>query len=263
MIKLSNHSGFGVLEALLILVLIGVLGFTGWFVYRAQKTADKSYNSQSSAQLSTTKKAIKSVDTYAGWKAFCSGVTNACFKYDPSWTFAECEPQQINMQNFQDCAPEGGEMVSLISPDKLDRIDWSVVPYDASVVNQCTQGRTSYPGVSYSGITQVPNASNVYYVDVTESPNGTTFIGDPKYDSIDHIALTTGLNGHSPTLGQEGALCPVNPSFLSRDGKYQLAFSYDYDVNTSPNIPTSDRSYPPLQAVLSSVKKTLLSFHYK
>ncbi len=40
----NNQSGTGVLEALLILVIVGILGFTGWFVWSSQKSANDTYN---------------------------------------------------------------------------------------------------------------------------------------------------------------------------------------------------------------------------
>ena len=47
MTRLNNHSGFGVVEALLMLVVIGILGFTGWFVYHSRHAANKGYDYQS------------------------------------------------------------------------------------------------------------------------------------------------------------------------------------------------------------------------
>lgn len=257
----TRQRGFSVVEALIILLVVSVLGFTGWYVYHTRQTSDNNSGKASNSSNSTA--VTHEPNPYAGWKIFCSGVTTACFRYDPTWTFAECTPLKVNLQDFQNCAPDGGEMVLLISPDKMTMVSWSVAPYDPSAVNQCTQGRSSYPGVTYTDITQVPNVNDLYYVHVTESPNGTTYIGDPKYDNNDHLSLVMGINGKQPTVGQAGALCPPVPSFLSKDGKYELAFRYDYTVNTSPNIPASERSYPPSQTASNAVKQTLLSFYYK
>lgn len=262
--KLKNNSGFSVVEALLILIVIGILGFTGWFVYHARQTADKNLTSNNST-TPTYKKSKSSasadVNQYVGWKTFCSAETDACFKYDPSWTFTECAPKQVNEQgHFQNCGSM--ETVSVISPNNL-RINWTVDPYDATATNECTQGKTSYPGVTYSDSTKVQNSGNLFFVNVKESPNGTTYVGDPKYDYVGHLALTTGINGQQPTVGQAGALCPPGPAFVAKDGKFKITFSYSYSVNTNPKLPASDQDAAPAQADLDKVKQTLLSFYYK
>jgi len=57
MARLKSSQGFSAVEALLVLVVVSILGFTGWFVYhRAQKVANKSNNSQSSSQATTSPK---------------------------------------------------------------------------------------------------------------------------------------------------------------------------------------------------------------
>jgi hypothetical protein len=255
MTKLKNSMGFSAVEALLILIVVGILGFTGWFVYHSQKVANKNYSSQPSAtQTPTTKKPTKPTNQYAGWKTFCSSETNACFKYDPSWTFTQCAPVQVNMQGrYQNCP--SAETASVISPDNT-RIDWFLDPYDASATNYCTQGKTSYPGVTYSDITSVKNASNMFFVNVKED-------GSSGYDYNSHLALTTGDNGRQPTVGQSNALCPPVPAFLSKDGKFKITFDYGYSVNTNPKLPASDQNAAPSEPDLNSVKLTLLSFYYK
>jgi Tfp pilus assembly protein PilV len=44
----ADQKGFSIIEAILILVVIGVLGFTGWFVYHARQTANKDLSSKNS-----------------------------------------------------------------------------------------------------------------------------------------------------------------------------------------------------------------------
>jgi len=41
----QKQQGFSAVEALLILVVIGILGFTGWYVYHARQPSDKDYSS--------------------------------------------------------------------------------------------------------------------------------------------------------------------------------------------------------------------------
>lgn len=49
--KRTNQTGFSVVEALLMLVVIGILGFTGWYVYHAKQASDKDYSAASKSTV--------------------------------------------------------------------------------------------------------------------------------------------------------------------------------------------------------------------
>jgi hypothetical protein len=89
MIRLKGSIGFSVLAALLMLVIVGILGFTGWFVYHSQKTADKSYDSESSTHTDSTKNQTTANDEYAGWKTYESTDKSLSFKYPGDWFIRE------------------------------------------------------------------------------------------------------------------------------------------------------------------------------
>lgn len=59
----NNLSGFSAIEGLLILVIIGILGFTGWFVWHAKQSADKSLTSNNSTTPVIKKKAATKIVT--------------------------------------------------------------------------------------------------------------------------------------------------------------------------------------------------------
>ena len=44
----KNQSGFGAVEGLLILIIVGILGFTGWYVYHSQQNTSKNLTPTSS-----------------------------------------------------------------------------------------------------------------------------------------------------------------------------------------------------------------------
>ena len=64
---LKNQTGFSVIEALLILVVVGILGFTGWFVYHSKQATDKTLantgNSNVQTKQSTTEQNKKTATT--------------------------------------------------------------------------------------------------------------------------------------------------------------------------------------------------------
>lgn len=55
---MNNQKGFGVVEVILILIIVGIIGFTGWRVYEANKEI-----SQSPVENSTIKKETQLNDT--------------------------------------------------------------------------------------------------------------------------------------------------------------------------------------------------------
>jgi hypothetical protein len=61
--KKSNQSGFAAIEAVLILVVVAILGFTGWFVWHAKQNADKSLNAANSSEQASIKAKKKAADS--------------------------------------------------------------------------------------------------------------------------------------------------------------------------------------------------------
>jgi len=58
--KRTSQTGFSVVEALLILMIVGILSFTGWYVYHAKQAADKNYAATDSAPASSSARANNS-----------------------------------------------------------------------------------------------------------------------------------------------------------------------------------------------------------
>ncbi|MDB5163618.1 MAG: hypothetical protein JWS12_235 [Candidatus Saccharibacteria bacterium] len=56
--KKLNSKGFSAVEALLILIIVGVIGFVGWYVYKSQKDTNKTLNNTSQG-ASTPQKVTK------------------------------------------------------------------------------------------------------------------------------------------------------------------------------------------------------------
>jgi len=89
--KKTNQTGFSIVEALLILVVVGILGFTGWYVYHAKQTSDKSYSAASNSTAPTYKKKTTTTKTatanpYAGWNTCDDTADGVSFKYPSGWT---------------------------------------------------------------------------------------------------------------------------------------------------------------------------------
>jgi len=77
MTKLKNSLGFSAVEVLLILIVIGILGFTGWFVYHSQKVVNTDHAS--------TKTNSQPVSTIKLNKTYLDQTGNFTVKYPSSW----------------------------------------------------------------------------------------------------------------------------------------------------------------------------------
>jgi cytoskeletal protein RodZ len=53
----KNQTGFGAIEAVLILVIVGMIGFVGWYVLNAQKNTDKDLSVTNTTSVAPKKKA--------------------------------------------------------------------------------------------------------------------------------------------------------------------------------------------------------------
>jgi len=117
----KNQNGFTALEGLLAFVIIGIVGFTGWYVYHAQQNANKNLATTSSStptfknnskktNPSATTTTSKSTDPYVGWKTYNATNEGLSFKYPSNWT-AKDDPcvnpdTQVAGQCYQILTPQ-------------------------------------------------------------------------------------------------------------------------------------------------------------
>lgn len=82
----KNQKGFGIVETLLILILVGLLGGVGWYVYDSNKKADDSLTnaSNSTDAYPGAKKNPAASDVYKGWKTYDKNGTY--FRYPADWS---------------------------------------------------------------------------------------------------------------------------------------------------------------------------------
>jgi hypothetical protein len=100
--KINKQHGFTVVEGLLILVIVGIIGGTGWCVMSANnKTNDTLNNSGLGTAVKATKKKqttpapVAQADPTAGWTAYSSKTGKYSLKYPSTW---------VRPANQQNCA---------------------------------------------------------------------------------------------------------------------------------------------------------------
>jgi hypothetical protein len=101
----KNQSGFSAIAALLILVIVGIIGGTGWYVVQAN---NKATDTLDNAGLGTTAKAKKKkqttptpasqADPTTNWTAYSSKAGEFSLKYPSSW---------VKSNNSQYCDEHG------------------------------------------------------------------------------------------------------------------------------------------------------------
>jgi hypothetical protein len=85
------NEGFSVVEVLILITVIGLLGFAGWSVYKNQNNTDsvtEETNSQANQQEIAQEKPddkIESSDPYEGWKSGSFKYTDLTYKVPPDW----------------------------------------------------------------------------------------------------------------------------------------------------------------------------------
>lgn len=88
----KNQSGFGAIEAILIVVIVGIIGGAGWYVWKSQSEANNTLGNLSSAQndpQKAEKKAVPTVDPTKDWVVFKSDAGKFSLKYPSSWVVAD------------------------------------------------------------------------------------------------------------------------------------------------------------------------------
>src|SRR5882757_3473616 len=84
--SVHNQKGFSVVEGLLVLVALSIVGFTGYFVYNAQKNTDKTLTQTNQASTGAIPKA-KAGDTQKEME-LCAQAEGLCVTYPSGWTAA-------------------------------------------------------------------------------------------------------------------------------------------------------------------------------
>src|SRR4051812_2710121 len=102
----KNQRGFSAVEAILILVIISILGFAGWFVYNAQKSTNKALDDTSASQSTVATQQTKQTQA-ADQTGTVDGLVT--FTYPSAWKLSQVDSE----------AYDGGttQLTTITSPD--------------------------------------------------------------------------------------------------------------------------------------------------
>lgn len=168
---MRNFKGFSAIEGLLIIVIVGILGFTGWYVYNSKQNADKSNTASTQVSSSTATKAA--ADPYAGWKTYTSTYEKSSYRYPSDWKSVapKMTGQDANADAYQLQSPSGKVTVSWIS--------------GVGGVGGACSDKVQPPAVDADGIGACPHyevvdnqkiaGADLYYVSGTYTSDGSTY----------------------------------------------------------------------------------------
>lgn len=95
----KNQKGFSLIEALLILVIVGILGGTGWYVWHAKQDTDETLSAVNIPSAATESR--KSISKpYANWKTATSPRGKFSFKYPSSWKYSQSIGVKDNVEHI-------------------------------------------------------------------------------------------------------------------------------------------------------------------
>lgn len=93
-----NSKGFGLLGVLVIVLVVAIAGFSGWFIWNknhdTKKTTDSSNTNGSNKDDNTT------TDPYEGWRTYCETQSKYCFRYPTAWS-VESDAVSTTLRNAQ------------------------------------------------------------------------------------------------------------------------------------------------------------------
>lgn len=113
---MKNQKGFSGIEALLILVIAGIIGGVGWYVWNAKKESDESLKQAAQTEIKAAgkkKEAARTdqkVDETANWKEVSFKSIKYSFKAPDGWTLNslnELEPNNPVSDEYYSLSHEG------------------------------------------------------------------------------------------------------------------------------------------------------------
>lgn len=175
---MKKQQGFSVIHIIMFIVLAGIIGFTGWYVWDTNKKASDTLESadqqsfKKAEKSSNDKNAAKKTaeDPTKDWKSYTSTAGKYSLKYPPAWVVAE-NPEQCTDGTFlvgptKDtsgrCASDNGGMVS-----------FSALNGDSS--SEAALKAANYPDVTSESVT---------FADVTGKKYSGTFKTNPAEEVL-------------------------------------------------------------------------------
>lgn len=109
-----NDQGFSVVETILVLVVIAILGFTGWFVWHAGRTADRTLGTPSASESTLQDKSATTTSKMLTGKVD----SELTFSYPSSWSVVQTSKETYRSTDPSDqtYTAETTQLTKITSP---------------------------------------------------------------------------------------------------------------------------------------------------
>lgn len=204
----ANQKGFGAVEILIVIVVVGLLGAVSWLVYdRQNNKPSDSTATTSTTKTETTPKAAETVDPYKDRQSYCDTRAKSCFKYPQGW----------NLQNGPSINTQ------LNSPDaKLERFADSDQKYPTG--QYAVQLHLGDTDSAYG--TSIPSSFTTKSIESVSGDSQLKIVGGyyPSFNIASYsIVDTTFIQKYGLEIGKTSENV-VNPSFINRPTSSSYAF---------------------------------------
>lgn len=163
-----SEKGFSTLELVLVLVVVGLIGFTGWYVWRAKQNVDNLAQSPNINSVQT-KNIAANRGVYKGWKTYESPIEKFSFKYPSNWVVRTVTADGNLKESVHIDGPNsftltysllaGGNDSNALTP--IDHVKRDAGPYSYDPNENVYKGAT---------LLNVKNFGRSLYIVVDESP---------------------------------------------------------------------------------------------
>jgi hypothetical protein len=200
-----DSNGFSAVEFLLVIVVLAVIGFVGYFVANH-------VNKKTATLATTTSKTA--LNPYTGWKSYCDHSTKGCFKYPSNWTLdsGNSTPTMTDL--------------TIVSPSNTESVEY-ISPYGNS--------ETTDPGSFYTAsLATLPVTKSLTIVGGFFTDNNT-----PSFAVVDTGLLTT----YPLTIGQVSSFDWTDTGFNNINSGVQSYFTASDMALNSTNEPTLAKAW--------------------
>ena len=142
--KINNESGFSAVELLLVIVIVVLLGFMGWYIY----------HNDHKTNVSVSKSSSTSTSVYSGWKTFTTGYQKLSFKYPNNWVLTD------------NSTSNGNDFLSIKSPAGLTVDMQALIPITSTDITASI--------ISTSNVTFTGQSDYLLYYSSTAAQNSST-----------------------------------------------------------------------------------------
>lgn len=97
----SNQKGFSAAEALIILVIVGVIGGAGWYVWQSKNKSDSASTTNNTTQSTTPLTYKRTTTVPSTWKTYTNEKYKISLAYPTNWTVSDSTTQKEASDSMQ------------------------------------------------------------------------------------------------------------------------------------------------------------------